>query len=411
MADIITPSAAQTSKPSSSGAPTPTLSLREKGGAPAAGPGRLVSLDIFRGATIAGMILVNNPGTWDAIYWPLEHAEWHGWTPTDLIFPFFLFIVGVSMVLSFAARRQRGATRGALLRHAMQRSAIIFAIGFLLAFWPKFDLHTVRIAGVLQRIAVVYLVASAIVLFSGWRGRLAAAVGLLVGYWLLMTQVPGFDLTPDGNLAAWLDRRVMYNHLWVAHHWDPEGLLSTLPAVVSTLIGVFTGEWLRMERPHPVSPKAGETRVGHPGKVPGMMLAGVVGLAVGRLWGVWFPINKNLWTSSYVLFTGGFALVLLALCYWAVEMRGWRRWGAPFLWYGSNAITVYAASSWLGKYSVTHYIERAGQRMTLKAWVYQGAFAPVARPVNASLWFASAYVLTFLVLAWIMYRNKIFIKI
>lgn len=134
-------------------------------------------------------------------------------------------------------------------------------------------------------------------------------------------------------------------------------------------------------------------------------------MAAGRLWGVWFPINKNLWTSSYVVFTGGFALVLLALCYWAVEMRGWRRWGAPFLWYGSNAITVYAASSWLGKYSVTHYVQRAGHRVSLKGAVYEAVFAPLAQPVNASLLFASAYVLTFLVLAWIMYRNKIFIKI
>ena len=189
------------------------------------------------------MILVNNAGNWNAVYWPLEHSEWNGWTPTDLIFPFFLFIVGVSMVLSFSARRQRGASRGALLRHAAKRSAIIFLIGLALALLGS-SLHTVRIYGVLPRIALVYLAASVIVLYCGRRARVAIAAVLLVGYWLVMTHVPGFDLTMDGNLAGAIDRKLLYNHLWVAHRFDPEGLLSTLPAVVTTLIGVFTGEWL-----------------------------------------------------------------------------------------------------------------------------------------------------------------------
>ena len=379
-------------------------------------PARLVSLDVFRGMTIAGMILVNNAGTWNAVYWPLDHAKWHGWTPTDLIFPFFLFIVGVSMVLSFDARRRRGATSGELLRHVVQRSVIIFAIGFALAFWGRsFNLHTVRIYGVLQRIAVVYLVASAIVLYCGRRARAGIAAGLLLGYWLLMTRVPGFDLTMDGNLAGFVDRKLMYEHLWIAHRFDPEGLLSTIPAIVTTLIGVFTGEWL--SRASGASRQtAGEAAVAsrqspgrkQPGVVQGMVVAGAVLMVAGEVWGRWFPINKNMWTSSYVLFTGGFALAVLALCYWMVEMRGWRRWGAPFVWYGSNAITVYAASDALAEFSVKHFV-RPG--VTYKAWVYGSVFAPLAAPENASVMYASAYVITFMVLAWVMYRNKIFVKI
>ena len=383
-----------------------TTSAQVEKVAPSAAPARLVSLDVFRGMTIAGMILVNNAGNWNAVYWPLDHAKWHGWTPTDLIFPFFLFIVGVSMVLSFEARRRRGATSKELLWHVVKRSAIIFAIGFALAFWGRsFNLHRVRIYGVLPRIAAVYLVASAIVLYCGRRARAGIAAGLLLGYWLLMTRVPGFDLTMDGNLAGFVDRKLMYEHLWIAHRFDPEGLLSTLPAIVTTLIGVFTGEWLSQ------SPAASRQSPGreHPlSKVQGMVVAGAVLMVAGEVWGRWFPINKNMWTSSYVLFTGGCALAVLALCYWMVEMRGWRSWGAPFVWYGSNAITVYAASGALAVFSIKHHV-RPG--VTYKAWVYGTVFAPLASAGNASVMYASAYVLTFLVLAWLMYRNKIFIKI
>jgi predicted acyltransferase len=380
--------------------------------------GRLISLDVFRGMTIAGMILVNNAGNWTAVWWPLDHSAWHGWTPTDLIFPFFLFIVGVSMVLSFEARRNRvvnptlanparvghpmnpasgghsGAMRGELLGHTIRRSAIIFAIGLALAFWSKsFNPNTVRIYGVLQRIAVVYLVSSAMVLYCGRKTRAIIAAALLAGYWLLMTRVPGFDLTMDGNLAGFVDRKLLYEHLWIAHRFDPEGILSTIPAVVTTLIGVFTGEWLKKESGI---------------RSQGMVIAGAAMMVAGEVWGRWFPINKNLWTSSYVLFTGGFALALLALCYWMIEVRGWKRWGAPFVWYGSNAITVYALSSALGVFSVKYHVQPG---MTYKAWAYGNCFAPYAKPMIASAMYASAYVLTFLVLAWVMYRKKIFVKI
>ncbi len=359
---------------------------------------RLLSLDIFRGLTIAGMILVNNPGNWSAVYWPLRHAEWNGWTPTDLIFPFFLFIVGVSMVLSFQARRARGDSRNKLMLHAVERSIIIYAIGFFLAAFPEFNMHTVRIPGVLARIALVYLIASAIVLYTNRKTQIGVAAALLVGYWLLMTRNHGFDLTPDGALSAWLDRKLLYNHLYVTHRWDPEGLLSSMPAIVTTLLGVFTGEFLRSAR------TAGQ-------KVGGMLAVGVVGLAVGELWGVWFPINKNIWTSSYVLFTAGFGLVLLAITYWLVEIRGWKKWGAPFLWYGSNAITVYALSSFVGKCSIVYHTTWQGQDVLWKTRLYEQFFAPLAQPIHASLLWAVAYVLVFLAVAWGMYRNKIFIKV
>jgi predicted acyltransferase len=368
-----------------------TLATQNQQVRPTVGANRLISLDIFRGMTIAGMILVNNPGDWSAVYPPLLHAEWNGWTPTDLIFPFFLFIVGISMHLSFESRRSKGASRGELMKHAAWRALIIYAIGFFLAAFPNFDMHTVRFAGVLPRIAMVYLISSAIVLYTGKRAWAAITAGLLIGYWLLMTRVPGFDLTPDGNLAAWLDRKIMYEHLWVEHRWDPEGLLSTLPAIATTLLGVFTGVWLKKLH-----------HKGHEGtrrKAGGMLAAGTVGLAVGELWNLAFPINKNLWTSSYVVIHG------------RLEIRGWKKWGAPFLWYGSNAIVVYALSSFVGKCSIVFHATWNNEQVMWKTMLYERFFEPLAQPIHASLLWALAYVLTFLVLAWIMYRKAIFVKI
>lgn len=384
---------------------------------PGSSSNRLISLDIFRGLTIAAMILVNNPGNWSAVYWPLDHAEWNGWTPTDLIFPFFLFIVGISIHLSFTARREKGASRAELMKHSVRRAVIIYAIGLFLNGFPYFDLHTIRFTGVLQRIAVVYLISAVLVLYAGKKTWAGVTVGLLVGYWLLMTRMSGFDLTPDGNLAAWLDRKVMYEHLWVKHRWDPEGILSTLPAIATCLIGVFTGVFLRGARDVGRGSQKTSTR---------LIAVGVVGLIVGKLWGLAFPINKNLWTSSYVLFTAGFGLVVLGLIYAVVEKnpglpktgadRGTRGtqvvwWGRPFVWYGSNAIVVYAASSFVGKASISFHVMWQGKSVAWKTYLYERIFAPLAQPYHASLLWASAYVLTFLVLAWIMYRKAIFIKI
>jgi predicted acyltransferase len=361
--------------------------------------GRLESLDVFRGLTIAGMMLVNNAGNWDAIYWPLEHAEWNGWTPTDLIFPFFLFIVGVSMVYSFANRQKKGESRGSLLAHSVRRALLIFAIGLFLNGFPHFQLTTWRIAGVLQRIAIVYLISAVIVLFAGWRVRLAALVACLVGYWALMkfVPVPGFgvgNLSREGNLAAWLDRMTMYNHLYIEHVRDPEGILSTIPAIGTCLLGVFTGERLRSSRSSSQ-------------KLVGMLAVGVVGVTLGKLWGYEFPINKNLWTSSYVLFAAGLALLLLGFCYWTIDIKGWKAWGKPFMMMGMNPLALYALASLISHLSINVHI---GDE-TLKSWIYDRMYAPVASPYNASMLYGLTYVVAFLVLGWILYRRQIFLKV
>jgi len=362
--------------------------------------GRLLSLDAFRGLTIAGMILVNNPGSWSHIYSPLRHAEWHGWTPTDLIFPFFLFIVGVAIPFSFGKRLERGDGKGALLLHVLKRSAILFGLGLFMAAFPRFDLANLRVMGVLQRIGLVYLVAAPAYLYLGRRGRGALVATLLLGYWALLTlvPVPGFgpgDLTPDGNLGAYLDRMILGDRLW-QDTWDPEGLLSTLPAIATTLLGIFTGEWLKTEKTKGV-------------KTLGMAVAGVAGMALGLMWDTGFPINKSLWTSSYVLFTAGAGLLLLAGFFWAMEMRGWKGWALPFQIYGMNAIAVFVASGLLAKQMG---LTRVGvENVSLKGWIYERLFASWAGPLNGSLFFALSYVLFWLAIMWVLYRRRIFIKI
>ena len=365
----------------------------------AAAASRLLSLDVFRGMTIAGMILVNDAGDWAHIYWPLEHAEWNGWTPTDLVFPFFLFIVGVSMVLSNESRRARGESRQKLLLHAIKRSAIIFGLGLFLAGYPSFDLHVIRIPGVLQRIAVVYLIASVIVLYTGRLAQWVIAGCLLIGYFLLMkfVPVPGFgagDLSPDANLAAYLDRLTLYNHLYVKYRYDPEGILSTIPAVVTCLLGVFTGEWMRGKQPRAV--------------VHGLLVGAAVGLTLGKLWSIWFPINKNLWTSSYVLFAGGFAMAVLAVCMFLIDVRGWKKWAQPFVWFGMNPLAIFFLATFVAKMSVKHHVHG----VLWKTFVYKGMFEHLfPSPYLNSLAFALSYVLLFWIVAYIFYRNKIFIKV
>ena len=380
----------------------------------------MVSLDVFRGATIVAMILVNDPGSWSHIYPPLEHAEWNGWTATDLIFPFFLFIVGVSMTLSFASRIARGNTRGALAIHVVRRSALIFAIGLFLNGFPGFDFSSIRIMGVLQRIALCYLVAGLMYLATfqrdpagerpaqvraNIRGTAAVAVALLVGYWALMmfVPVPGYGaghLGKDDNLGAYIDRTLMGGHLWAESvTWDPEGLLSTLPAIASLLIGILAGEWLRSDR------RAG-------GKALGLAAAGFVLLVAGWLIHPFFPINKNLWTSSFVLFTGGFAMLALAACYWIVDVRAWRAWTAPFLVFGINAILAYALAALVSEVSTDfEFSDPRGHQTTLQGWLYGRLFVPHFSAVNASLAFALFFVFVIFVLLWPFYRGKLFLRI
>jgi predicted acyltransferase len=398
---------------------------------------RLESLDVFRGLTIAGMILVNNPGA--ASYWPLDHADelmtahpsgWYpgkwwvdanGWTPTDLIFPFFLFIVGASMVLSFAARRARGDSRLALIKHAARRSALILLIGYAIRILPYVDFSHMRYPGVLQRIALVYLCASAITLWTSTRGRILWIAGLLVGYYAVMRfiPVPGCDAaawftqmqTQHCSLAGFIDRKLMFGHLY-RRDFDPEGLLSTLPAIATALLGTLAGEFLRGASPQRAkSGLDGDPTASLSHKLRGLALAGVAGVAAGYAWHPWFPISKPLWTSSYVLFTAGAACLLLALCWWLVEMRGWHAWSRPFLWLGSNAITIYALSTFVAKLGSMIKVSDGALRIDLQGWIYQHCFEPLAQEKNASLAFAISYVAVFTLLAWVLYRKKIFIKV
>jgi predicted acyltransferase len=357
--------------------------------------GRLVSLDVFRGITIAAMVLVNNPGTWSSIYWPLEHAEWHGWTPTDLVFPFFLFIVGVSITLAFARRVEEGTVKRDLFLKVIKRSAIIFGLGLFLNGFPYFNLATIRIAGVLQRIAVCYLIASLIFLTTKARTQLLIAVALLIAYCLVMTKLaaPGYapgDLSKEGSVASFIDRVVLRQHIWKQGRvYDPEGLLSTIPAVVTTLLGIQTGYWLRSERSRYE-------------KVVGMFVVGAVCVVLGWAWNPFFPINKALWTSSYVLFTAGLALEFLALCYWVIDIQGYRRWAWPFEVFGVNALALFVGTGLMVKLMAIWRVQ---------GWVFRNLFLTWAEPINASLFYAIAFILLWLVLMWLLYRKRIYIKV
>ena len=356
---------------------------------------RLVSLDAFRGLTIAAMILVNNPGDWGHVYWPLGHAPWHGWTPTDLIFPFFLFMVGMALPFS---RRTRA-------REALRRTLVLAGLGLFMAAYPYFDLTTVRIPGVLMRIAVCYLAAWAIQRLTGPAGQALVAGFLLALYWYLVTRVtvPGGtppNLEPETNLGAWVDRTLLAGHLWKqSRTWDPEGLLSTIPAVATTLLGLLAGGWLRSE---------GEANR----KAGGLLLAGLALVVAGLAWGASFPINKNLWTSSYALFTGGMAAYLFGLLYWIADVRGHRSWCRPFVIYGRNAILVFVASGLLAKTLALIKVTGAdGTSVSLQAVLYRTLLASWLPPYTASLAWAVANVLFWYAVLRELDRREVYLKV
>ncbi len=434
---------------------------------------RLISLDVFRGATIAAMILVNNPGSWSHLYSPLGHASWHGCTPTDLVFPFFLFIVGVAIALALPRLLEKGKTQGQIFRKISIRTVVLFGLGVFMAGFPyfgaaeglsggrevlyltlmtlfvvgllvmkgleqkhlaspqteksarivkwtlvlltvgiiatgfgHFDVSRLRIPGVLQRIALVYFVCCLLFLKTNWKVQLYALGGILVGYWLLMgLPVPGIgpaDLdVKDANIACWLDRVLLGNHRWSqALDWgDPEGLLSTLPAIGTGLIGMLCGQWLATDRPQA-------------DKVAWMMVAGCFSIVLGLFWGMGFPINKALWTSSYVLYTGGIALLGLACCYWIIDVKGYNQWTPPFMAYGANAITVFVLSGLIAKTVWMIKMPGAdGKTISFKAWFMEHVFNGWLSPVNASLAGAVTTVLLFWLAAWVLYKRQIFIKV
>jgi predicted acyltransferase len=390
---------------------------------------RLLSLDVFRGATVAAMLLVNNPGSWGAIHPPLAHAEWHGWTPTDLIFPFFLFIVGVTTHLSLSGRRARGDGDGVLARQVVRRGLTIFAIGLALNAFPFFQWGDVpgmpdasfadrvawrfehlRLLGVLQRIGLAYLLAGLLTLRGSLITHVGIAAALLYGYWFAMTllPVPGQPAIgalllnqPAATLEAWLDRTLIGTaHLYSGTKtYDPEGLLSTLPAAATVLLGNFAGRWLGSSRPLDE-------------RLLGLFAAGAVAAALGQMWGWSFPINKNLWTSSYVLLTAGLAALALATTAWVTDRAGVTGWTRPFVIFGTNPIVAFVGSGLMARmiYSILK-VETADGRIALQAWVYRTGFASWLPPKDASLAFALSFVCLWLLLLTPLHRRGWFLKV
>lgn len=383
---------------------------------------RLTSLDVFRGITIAGMILVNTASIAEPnVYPPLLHAEWHGCTATDLVFPFFLFIVGVAMSFSFSKytdSKLHGEKEKVFVSlpywRIIRRAAILFVLGLLLnGFWNQgvwtFDFNSIRVMGVLQRISLTYLLASLVVFNIPRKGQWILAGVLLIGYWLAMMYVPvsGYGagvLTRDGNLGAYIDRLIIPKaHLYKGDNYnfmgDPEGLFSTIPAIVSVLAGYFAGQWIRSQKQ--INSKTSMD----------LVLFGLSCLVIGGIWDLAFPINKKLWTSSYVVFTTGWALLLLAFCYELIDVRRVRRWGKPFEIMGYNPIFLFTASVLLIKILVKTTVGTGETAPSTYNWIYQNLFVSWAGAYNGSLFLAIATVLLWLVVAYAMYRQRWLIKV
>ena len=355
---------------------------------------RLASLDVFRGATVAAMLLVNNPGTWSAVWWPLDHAEWHGWTPTDLIFPFFLFVVGITTEL---ARKEP--------RAILRRGALIFLCGLLLNAFPfywwgkpenltlieriAYRIDHLRILGVLQRIGIVYTIAALIAMKASRKVIVALVIAILFGYWAILAQGPLEP--PRATIAARVDRAVLgAKHIWsISETWDPEGPLSTIPAVATALFGVLVTPWVRAKN------------------VKMLTIFGVAALAIGRAWHLLFPINKNLWTSSYVVFTAGFACVLLALCIWVIDIKRVRWWITPFVVFGVNPLVAFVGSGLMAR--LLGLIKVGGK--SVQAAAYRTLAEPFFEPHWGSFLLGLAFVTVWLAILWVLWRKRIFIKL
>ena len=369
---------------------------------------RLQALDAFRGMTIAGMLLVNNPGTWSAIYPPLEHAPWHGWTPTDLIFPFFVFIVGITTHISLTSRAREGGPSAAVTAQILRRGALIILLGLLLHVFPFFPLTRLtglRIPGVLQRIGVCYIAAALIARGRSSRDVAGITALLLLVYWGLQALVappgvaaPTLDV-PEDTLSAWLDRAVFGKHLWQqSKTWDPEGLLSTLPAIGTCLLGVLAGRRLAGSEPLPE-------------RLNALFAIGAAGMVAGLVWNWIFPINKNLWTSSYVLFTAGMACVAIATLVWLIDVQGRKRWVAPFVTYGLNPMTAFVGSGLMAKLMGLIHVSMGGESVSLQQAIYRSVFASWLSPRNASLAFAIAFVVLWYGILRVLERRGVVLKV
>lgn len=443
---------------------------------------RLISLDVFRGMTIAGMVLVNNPGG-SPVYWPLEHAEWHGLTPTDWIFPFFLFIVGVSIAISLGRNPigREGASRTKPYWKIISRSASIYLLGAALSIIPffqfqatdapdplklliwlafcaslfflllrkfkiagvlcilgllgiagmnlagynviRYNYETLRIFGVLQRIAVVYLITSLIFLRTTWKQQVGVGIALLLGYWLIMTTipVPGCEVTTINdkacNLAAYLDRLILTeNHIWRGGKvFDPEGILSTIPAIVTCISGVLTGKWLTSgDRIQVTGDEKDDLALvtRHLSLVSGLFFFGLALLALGLIWNSYFPMNKALWTSSYVLATSGLALLVLGFCYWLIDIQGYKRWAKPFVIFGVNALPLFVFSGFMARMLSAYRVTGPeGTPISVGRWTMNNIFLPIWNPIDASLAYAITFILVWLFLMWLLYRKQIYMRV
>ncbi|MBS1876072.1 MAG: DUF5009 domain-containing protein [Acidobacteria bacterium] len=353
---------------------------------------------------MALMILVNTPGNDRTTYWPLQHAQWDGWTPTDVVFPSFLWIVGVAMTLSLGRRLAAGASRMSLFLQALRRAAIIFTLGLIVYAYPNFNLSTQRLLGVLQRIAICYLIAVAIFLTTGLRGQILWIGGLMTAYWMLMTlaPVPGYgpgNLSVEGNFSHYIDRLVLGAHNYASTRtWDPEGVVSTLPAIATALFGVLAGRLLA-------------TAKSLAEKTTWMFFYGNLLIFGGIVVSAWLPINKKLWSDSFSLFMAGLDFVLLAMFLWLVDGLGYKRIVRPFVILGMNAIVVYMASELIEEVFDAVKMTSGGKLVNLHEWLYVTVFQPLASPMNASLMYAVAYVLSMFLIAWVMYRRGWFVRI
>jgi predicted acyltransferase len=416
--------------------PPPATATPPRSEPPSAGGGassteRLRSLDVFRGMTVAGMLLVNNPGTWSAIYPPLQHAEWHGWTPTDLIFPFFLIIVGITTELSLRARRARGDDERAIIRQIFRRGSLIFLFGLILSAFPFFTwtpaiagnpdpsfldrvvdrVEHLRVLGVLQRIGLAYLFGALLTLRTSWKQQVGIVMVLLFGYWALMTLVPVPDTgvpgrfvldKPDALLSAWLDRTVLTpDHLWIGSRtWDPEGLLSTLPAIGTMMLGTFAGRWIGQPRPLT-------------DRLAAMFAIGALVMLAGLVWNWVFPINKSIWTSSYVLFTAGTGAVTLATCMWIIDVMGVRKWTFPFVVYGMNPMLAFLGSGLLARLTSSVWTMDAGDgtRISAQGLFYKTVYASWLPPREASFAYALSFVAFWFVILWAAWKRGFVLKV
>lgn len=391
---------------------------------------RLLSLDVFRGLTIAGMIIVNDPGDWGYIYPPLRHADWHGITPTDFVFPFFLFIVGVSVVLAYTKRLKAGSEKSSLYRKIFVRSCLIFGLGIFLAIFPEFEFANIRYPGVLQRIAIVFFACSLLFLHTSWKQQLGISAAILLGYCLAMAFVPipidetvktaletgevqraggpveveglrpigdafiAGNFEPGVNLEAYLDRKLIPGRMY-EKTWDPEGILSTFPSIVTGLLGMLAGQILIRN--------TDRYRQSY-----WLLLAGFLAMVMGSVWDWFFPFNKNLWSSSFVLYTGGLASMTLGTMVWMIDIRGWKRWTYVPLVFGANAITAYVLHSMMGSLFT---IKLSEDGMSLKSGFMDGLEAIGLDRTFVSLLWALTYTAIVFLPVWWMYHKRIFLKL